>query len=103
MTKTAHEAGGNPVPTAADLRVLQALASEPTMKAVAVKLGRSPRHTRRLVHEVVDRVGAPHARAALALAGQRGWVTVEMRANGRHSPEPSAARNRSTVSLSGAG
>ncbi len=77
MNETAHGSIGEPTPNASDLRVLQALASEPSMKAVAERLGRSPRHTRRLVHEVVDRVGAPHTRAALALAGQRGWVTVD--------------------------
>ncbi|GBD83911.1 hypothetical protein BMS3Abin02_00294 [bacterium BMS3Abin02] len=48
----------------------------PTMGAVARWIGRSERHTRRLIRELTHRLGVDHPRAALALAGQMGWVDV---------------------------
>lgn len=62
--------------SAEEWELLQALVDEATMAAVAQRIGRSERHTRRLVRALVDRLGVDHPRAAVALAAQMGWVRV---------------------------
>ena len=63
-------------PSAAERELLQALVDEATMGAVARRIGRSERHTRRLVRTLTHRLGVDHPRAAVALAGQMGWIQV---------------------------
>jgi len=48
----------------------------PSMGAVARRIGRSERHTRRLIRELTHRLGVDHPRAAVALAGHNGWVHI---------------------------
>lgn len=62
--------------SAAERELLQALVDEATMGAVARRIGRSERHTRRLIRALTDRLGVDHPRAAVALAGQMGWIDV---------------------------
>ena len=65
--------------SAEERELLQALVDQATMAAVAQRIGRSERHTRRLVRALVDRLGVDHPRAAVALAAQMGWVQVTPR------------------------
>lgn len=73
---THHETTGALSPQECGL--LQALVDEPSMVAVARRIGRSERHTRRLVRALMDHLGVDHPRAAVALAARMGWVDVAL-------------------------
>lgn len=62
-------------PTPEQLGLIEALIAEPTMARVAAKIGRSPRHTRRLITTLLNDLGVQHVRAAIALAVSNGWIT----------------------------
>jgi len=61
-------------PTPRELDLLEALASQPTMSDVADAMFLSQRQTRRLVGDLVDRMGVTSSRAAVAVAAMRGWI-----------------------------
>jgi len=63
-----------PAPGPWELQLLQALVDEPTMADVAARIGRSERHTRRLVRTLTEKLGVKHPRAAVALGVDRGWI-----------------------------
>lgn len=62
-------------PTPEQLGLIEALIAEPTMARVAASIGRSPRHTRRLIATLLTALEVPHTRAAIALAVSNGWIT----------------------------
>jgi hypothetical protein len=58
----------------ADIELLHALATAPTLTAVALSVGVSPRHARRLTSELLDRMGVTNVRSAVAVAATRGLI-----------------------------
>lgn len=57
-----------------ELRLLNALATEPNLTAVAQAMSLSTRHTRRKTTELLNRMGANSIRAAVAIAAARGLI-----------------------------
>ena len=57
-----------------DIRLLQALASESDMTAVAKSLFLSPRHARRRIRGLLARLGVESTRAAVAVAAAHGFI-----------------------------
>jgi len=76
--------------TRRDLDLLDALATERTMTDVADAMFLSQRQTRRLVRDLVKRMGVTSSRAAVAVAGARGWIS---------EPESNLAANPDATSL----
>jgi DNA-binding NarL/FixJ family response regulator len=60
--------------TQRDLDLLDALVTERTMTDVAGAMFLSQRQTRRLVSDLIERLGVTSSRAAVALAAARGWI-----------------------------
>lgn len=71
---------GQPL-TSNQIKLLQALYTEPTMTDVAKTIGYSPRHCRRLVRELLHTMGVTTPRQALAVAVDRG----DLKPPGRNS------------------
>jgi AraC-like DNA-binding protein len=61
--------------TATERRLVEALFLEPTMEAVATRIGVSSRHCRRLVRDLLDAMGVATARQATAVAAVRGYLS----------------------------
>ena len=57
-----------------DIELLHALATAPTLAAVASSLGVSARHARRLTSKLLDRMGVTNVRSAIAVASARGLI-----------------------------
>jgi len=57
-----------------DLRLLQALATAPSLTSVAELVGLSQRHTRRITAQLLDRMGVTSIRAAVSVASARGYI-----------------------------
>ncbi len=57
-----------------DVRLLQALAAEHDMTAVAESLSWSTRHTRRRTKDLLTRLGVASTRAAVAVAAAHGFI-----------------------------
>jgi DNA-binding NarL/FixJ family response regulator len=72
--RTMNRSHRPPAPSVWELELLQALVDEPTMADVAARIGRSERHTRRLVRTLTNKLGVKHPRAAVALAVNLGWI-----------------------------
>jgi hypothetical protein len=58
----------------ADLRLLQVLATAPSLASVAELVGLSQRHTRRITAQLLDRMGVTSIRAAVSVAAARGYI-----------------------------
>jgi len=69
---------GDPPPKLApgsrELAILNTLASGGNLLAAARTIGRSERHTRRLLRDLLDWMQVPNSHAAVAQAAQRGWI-----------------------------
>lgn len=61
--------------TQRDLDLLEALATERTMTDVADAMFLSQRQTRRLVSNLVERMGVASSRAAVAVVAAQGWIS----------------------------
>ena len=57
-----------------DIELLHALATAPTLAAMASLVGVSPRHARRLISDLLDRMGVTNVRSAIAVASARGLI-----------------------------
>lgn len=58
----------------ADIELLHALATAPTLAAAASSVGVSPRHARRLTSKLLNRMGVTNVRSAVAVAATRGLI-----------------------------
>ncbi len=56
------------------IEILEAFASGAKLPAIAKRLDRSERHTRRLIRLLVDELGAANTHAAVATATSWGWI-----------------------------
>ncbi len=82
----------------ADLRLLQVLATAPSLTSVAKLVGLSQRHTRRITAQLLDRMGVTSIRAAVSVAAARGYIaeppsSMQVRSVGPTSPVGSLARD----------
>jgi hypothetical protein len=84
-----------------DIELLHALATAPTLGAVASSVGVSPRHARRLIAKLLDSMGVTNVRSAIAVASARGLIDEPQSAFPAQDQHPSAEGARGQRATAG--